>query len=367
MKIDIVITELETGGAERFCVELASFLSTNQHRVRVIAIGKQPLPPKDALWRRLRSANISCTFLGCQSAKQIFIAKNRLQRLVAADPPDIAQSILWHANVLSGWVYPRYHVPLVGGVRICDPRRWRFWVSRWATRRMQKVLCVSQSTLEWCRDVERLDASKLMVIPNGVDVEKIQRDANQGLGLHDVPLDKPILLFVGRLDYQKGIDILMQRAAEILDALPQHQLVIIGDGPYRDTVRSMADASCHQKRIHVLGQRDDVPGWMKRSQLVILPTRYEGMPNTILEAMALSKPVATMCVEGMQEILGEGVSSQAAPRNDWNHWVKLVIKLGQDDKEQSRLGQCNAARAGGHFGLSDQLNRYESLYQSLHL
>lgn len=365
MRLDIVITELDTGGAETFCVELAKYLSHRGHRVRVIAIGPEPPSSHNRLHKELVQRSIEIHFLGCRSALDFVKATTKLKRLLDRDPPELVQSLLWHANVITAYALGAKKIPLIGGVRVADPRRWRFWFSRWAANRMQKVICVSRSIRDWCEHEEQISPGRLIVIPNGVDIESIESRAMESVNHVAWQSNQDLLLFVGRLHEQKGIDVLIERGDRLLAALPNFQLVIVGDGPMRSRLNAYRLGSIHKDRIHIVGQSDQVPSWIARSSLLILPTRYEGMPNVVLEAMSLGKSVATMAVQGVEEILGEECSEQAVRPNQWEEWERLVLRLASDKNECHRLGACNLARIKTEFELSEKLARYESLYLSL--
>ena len=125
MRIDLVITELDTGGAERCCVELAGFLKARGHEVRVIALGPIPTVEQAALLRLLESAGIESHFLGGRHGWMLPIIAWKLRALLKANRPDVVQSFLWHANILAALVVHAFKIPLVGGERVAEPRRWR--------------------------------------------------------------------------------------------------------------------------------------------------------------------------------------------------------------------------------------------------
>jgi len=365
LRLDLVITELDVGGAEAFCVELAKFLASRGHGVRVIAIGEPPKADRDRLLKDLQNANIACCFLGCNSLFVMPQAVKRLRALIKSDPPDLVQSILWHANVLSAYAIDTIATPLVGGVRVSDPRRWRFWLSRWSAKKMKRLVCVSRSTRDWCEKVEGIPADKLVVIPNGVDAKSMHHRAQESIRHIVFSQGLEYLLFVGRLHEQKGIDIILERSHRILDALPGMHLVLVGDGPWRARVEAFRTDSGYRDRIHVIGQSDQVPGWIQGCRLLLLPTRFEGMPNVLLEAMSCGKPVATMDVEGVAEVLGQNFREQTVSAGDWDGWEALVIELCQDTARAQRLGDVNKHRVVQEFDLLRQLECYEQLYQQI--
>ena len=232
-------------------------------------------------------------------------------------------------------------------------------MDRWAAARSTKTVCVSQGVAEWCIQTERIGANKLLVIQNGIAIETEKHAIPSDS--HTVPNDARILLFVGRLEHQKGVDVLISHAMTLLERLPNHHLVVIGEGSMRHELNTLSEGG-NMGRIHCLGQRKDVRAWMARSELLLLPTRYEGMPNVILEAMAESLVVATTRVEGIAELLGERLQEQSVAKEDWDALFELAVTLVNAPQLRIDLGKANLLRAKSEFALDRQFMRYESLY-----
>ncbi len=342
MRIDLVITELDTGGAEKCCAEMALFLQKRGHRVRIIALGPRPQPLKDALIDWLDSQEIETIFLGGMGWWLLPSVVSKLTRLLRSDKPDLVQSFLWHANALSAWVAPSLGIPVFSGVRVAEPRTSRHRIDRWVTARSTKTICVSQGVADWCIKTEKMDASKLVIITNGISINETKQSINPNT--HSVPANAKILLFVGRLEHQKGIDILVQHGGKLLAELPDHHMVLIGIGSMRPQLDRFAEQPAVHGRVHCLGQRNDVRAWMSRSELLLLPTRYEGMPNVILEAMADGLPVVSNRVEGIAELLGEELESQSSPKDNWEEFFEKAVTLAKSKELRIAIGQANHDR-----------------------
>ena len=380
MLIDLLITEIETGGAERCCAELAIYLARRGSQVRVISIGPPPQgSAKSLLWEKLKQVaedlqsqkaagtsnskgELQIHFLNASKPWQWIRAQRGLRRLIEDRKPDVAQGFLWHANVLGGMLYGRTGVIWVPGIRVVEPRTWRRWLGWIWHKPASRVVCVSAEVAAWSHSKEGVPSEKLMVIENGVRIPPTSRTWAQP------PAREPSkqLLFVGRLELQKGIDVLLRNAERILQALPDHRLAIIGEGSWMAAWKSFLESSPFSHRIDLLGKQSNVLEKMLESDLLILPTRYEGMPNVILEAMSVGLPVATMRVEGVAALLGEQLEAQSVVREDWEGWVRLVIDLVRQGDKLQYLGSANRERAANHFELEHQLRKYESLYETLY-
>lgn len=157
----------------------------------------------------------------------------------------------------------------------------------------------------------------------------------------------------------------MERAEEILTRLPEHRMVLLGEGPLQSDWLAFRDRSKVGSRIDLLGQRDDVLEWMRCSELLLLPARYEGMPNVVLEAMSVGLPVAVTRVEGIESVLGEQTTPQSVPRGEWGPWVDLVVRLASQPELRATLGRANQERAASEFSLAVQLAKYEALFREI--
>ena len=380
MLIDLLITEIETGGAERCCAELAIYLARRGSQVRVISIGPPPQgSAKSLLWEKLKQVaedlqsqkaagtsnskgELQIHFLNASKPWQWIRAQRGLRRLIEDRKPDVAQGFLWHANVLGGMLYGRTGVIWVPGIRVVEPRTWRRWLGWIWHKPASRVVCVSAEVAAWSHSKEGVPSEKLMVIENGVRIPPTSRTWAQPSAREP----SKQLLFVGRLELQKGIDVLLRNAERILQALPDYRLSIIGEGSWMAAWKSFLESSPFSHRIDLLGKQSNVLEKMLESDLLILPTRYEGMPNVILEAMSVGLPVATMRVEGVAALLGEQLEAQSVVREDWEGWVRLVIDLVRQGDKLQYLGSANRERAANHFELEHQLLKYESLYETLY-
>jgi glycosyltransferase involved in cell wall biosynthesis len=370
MNIDLLITELDPGGAEKCLTELAIWLANAGHNPRVISLGKKPATDRCQLIEKLAEHHVPTEFLHASGPADIFRTRRNLARLIDQRCPDICQSFLFHANLFAAICYYRHAVPIVGGYRVADPRRIRHWLSRWAVGRMQAIVCVSDNVAKTAVRVESIPENKVHSIPNGIRVSNTEprnttrddvRALLQGTS-RSVGHDDPWLLFVGRLDLQKGVDRLIATSEQILQALPTHRLVLVGDGPERAALEASIENYSVRQRIHFVGWQPNPRDWMAASQLLLLPSRYEGMPNVVLEAMAESRPVLTTPAEGIDEMLGENGGAQMT---DWGTWPERCIELALNIELCSSLGQLNRQRCEQHFQLNDQLARYLTLYESI--
>ncbi|MFF7854765.1 glycosyltransferase [Streptomyces sp. NPDC007904] len=185
----------------------------------------------------------------------------------------------------------------VGGSTAALALRWERWGVRWATR----VVCVSEA--ERATGVHAGIAGRWAVVPNGIDPERFRPacadTVRAGLApLAGLPARAPLAVCVGRLCRQKGQDVLLRAWSAVVRRVPDARLVLVGDGPDRDRLRALAPES-----VLFAGAVADASPWYQAADVVVLPSRWEGMALAPLEAMACGRPVVVTDVDGARESL----------------------------------------------------------------
>ncbi len=363
IRVAFLITELNVGGAERCLTQLAIGLDRTRFEPLVISIAPRPTGEQLALVDRLEAAEIPVHFLNAASKWRLLNAVRRLRRTLDAFRPHVVQSFLFHADVLASLARRRRRWRLFLGLRVADPSVWRQRLERWAAQQATAVVCVSQAVRDDARNAG-LPANKLVVIPNAIDVPK-QRQAKP-LNVTTMGIDpaRRLMLCVGRLHPQKGIDWLLSTLPVVFERLPAHDLVIVGAGPEDVRLRAQAAKLDITHRVHFIGWRRDVAQLMSTASLFVLTSRWEGMPNVVLEAMAAGLPIVATKTHGVRELIGSAHAEQTVDFADSTALVERLVALGQDDQLSRRLGDANQARATTEFSLDGMVAAYASLYES---
>lgn len=185
----------------------------------------------------------------------------------------------------------------VGGFVRHAALTWERLAARWT----DVTICVSE---EERRSAESAGIHNLMtVLPSGVDLEAFpfvnaagRVSARQRLGLGH----EPLAVCIGRLSPEKGQDLLLDAWPSVVDRTPQATLVLVGDGPTRLPLEQRRLPS-----VRLVGERSDVADWLAATDVVVIPSRREGMALVMLEAMATGRSVVSTDVHGAREALGE--------------------------------------------------------------
>lgn len=367
MRIALVTTELRPGGAEKCLVNLACYLQKQGHVVQLWQLWPAPPPDKSQLVNQLDNAGIVWSSGQAIKASHFWSTTRWLKRELVRFRPDIVQSFLFHANLASAIAARSLNCRLFGGARVSQPERWRQILSRWSAKRMEKMICVSQSVARHVAKFEKISEDKLSVIPNGIELVDLNAPINFQWSDLGLPPRARVLLFVGRMNDQKGIvKFVTQSVSSLLRQLPDHRVVLMGDGVRSQELRSVCQASPVAQRIHQVGWQADAIEWMRLAETIVLPAKYEGMPNVILEAMCVEKPVASFEVDGVRELLGGSsvAQEQMARPQDFTALESAIIRLAQSDDLRLACGTHNRQRVEQFFQLADQLAKYEQHYLS---
>ena len=168
----------------------------------------------------------------------------------------------------------------------------------------------------------------------------------------------------GRLDHQKGFDLLIKVALKAKQQQLNWQFVIAGNGKLKNELTSMVKKSGVTDMVHFIGFSDQVPSLVKSADVFVLPSRYEGMPNAVLEAMSMGKACVATSVNGAPELVEDGISGfLVASENVDQLFEKLKIILA-DEKLRMSMGLKARERVQSHFTIENMIDNLEKLFKN---
>jgi hypothetical protein len=200
-----------------------------------------------------------------------------------------------------------------------------------------------------------------VIVPNGVEI----------VGEPPPPPSGSRVLAVGRLLPQKGFDRLLQAWPSVLDAHPDARLDVLGEGPDRDLLQSMADdlGISTSVTLHGLVDRGTVPDFLVQSTLVVAPSRHEGMPYALLEAAALCRPVVASRTGGIDEVVVDGETGilvdQPTMDEDPSTLGHAITRVLDDPSLARRLGSAGRARVELYFSVDACARAYDRVYRAV--
>jgi starch synthase (maltosyl-transferring) len=362
VRIALVITDLDIGGAERALVNLAIRLDRRRWAPVIIALGSE-----GRLVEELCQAGLPCDCLGGSRDRPLQVI-GRLRRALRRYQPELVQSFLFHANLATRLAAPwAGGLWVVGGLRVAErQKRWHLILDRLTSFLSTGSVCVSQGVLRFSQTEGGLNPRRLMVIRNGIDPRPFDQALpvpRRDLGILE---DAHLALAVGRLDSQKGIPDLLAAAESVIPQASGWHLALVGDGPCRSwLLEQLAARPLLDGRVHWLGARDDVPGLLKSANLLVLASLWEGMPNVILEAMAAGRPVVATSVEGTEELVLPEQTGWLVPPGDPKSLGAALLYATYHPELCWRLGDNARARVGREFSIDRTVASYERLWSGL--
>lgn len=380
MRIDFVITELFPGGAERCLTQLAISCAASGDDVRVFSIGSLPDGPSAILVDRLRDAGIEVETASADSSLRFGLASRRLSDWLLKRPPEICQTFLFHANVIGTLAAAKRGVPVrVGGLRVAELNWIRCKIERHAAKRMTSLACVSGALQTFASEKLGVDADRSVVIPNAVDVSRFSSAESFDWTSIGWPADSIVTLFVGRMHSQKGIDLLQEQIDAIAPpgfnrtasngtgsngTASRRKLLLVGDGPLGNSIDAWI-AQDGNDRVKRLPWQANVAPLIRACRVLVLPSRYEGMPNVIMEAMAAGRPVVCARIEGATELLSYDWQSQTFDVGDHPSMAERIVKFTSDASIADEIGLQNQQRMRNDFSVAAMVDAYRSHYRTL--
>ena len=194
---------------------------------------------------------------------------------------------------------------------------------------------------------------EIPIIPNGVDLKKFSAPARDW--------STPRLLSVGRIVYQKGLDLAMSALADLKDL--SWTWTIAGDGPQMQVLQSMAEENGIKDRVHFIGWQsaDQLKKEYYAANIFLFPSRHEGMPNAVLEAMASGLPVVATRIAGNEELVVNGETGALVPAEDVESLRESLRPLLVDAKMREKMGRASRQRVEESFSWNRVAEQYQKI------
>jgi glycosyltransferase involved in cell wall biosynthesis len=247
-------------------------------------------------------------------------------------------------------------------------RQFYLALERLAGRLATAMVAVSGDERDVLVQNNIVDAARVRVIHNGVDVACIDREAKltaaEAKARLGIPADRKVVGAVGRLAPQKAPQVFVQAATRVADEVPETLFVWVGSGPLEAEVEALARTAGVPVRL--LGHREDVWEVMRAFDVFVLPSEYEGLSFSLLEAMALALPVVVTDVVGTRDAVDDRGSGLVVPANTPSAMANAVLSLLRDPQRARRLAIAGRQKAAAEFSLERMLDSHQVLYEELY-
>ena len=363
LKVLILCQSLHTGGLEHMVVGLASHLNRDLIEGAIGCLGQE-----GDLADLARSSGIPVHALGKgPGIRPGFVLK--LRRLLRREKIDVL-----HTHNAGCLVYGAPAAKLAGTAvlvhtehgRLMDeldnPRLHRVerHLSRWA----DALVAVSEPTRARYAVLTGIARERIQTIENGIEVQRFQRPADprlrEALGIR---AEDHVVGVIARISEEKDHANLLRAMARVMEGAKNFKVLIVGDGPERAAVEALARQLRLDHKVVFTGRRDDVPVLLALVDVFVLPSKTEGMPLTLLEAMAAGKAVVCTAVGGMPDIIRDGKNGLLVPPEHEARLGEAILSLIRDRSLSDRLREAARKDAEQKYSIEHMVQAYEALYR----
>lgn len=323
MKIAMLIRTLDAGGAERAATSLSNAFARAGHAVTILCLtGEKPFYPVDpTVTVRYLSKNDAG---GGKRAKPIVLLRrtSALRRFVRTEKPEVLVCMSWSTTLYGILCTKGVSTLCIGAERanpfVLNANRITTFLRRFSAKRCDGFVCQTARARAF---YPKTAQAKITVIPNAI-FNPLVYDTS-------VPNERdPVITACGRLDHNKGFDVLLDAFSIVHRNRPEYTLRIFGEGESREELTVQAKRLRLSSFVELPGSDPEAILPIAHSSVFVLSSRSEGMPNALIEAMAAGVPcVATRCDMGPEELIEDGVNGLLVPVDDAQSMAEAILRI----------------------------------------
>lgn len=376
-KILYFIPMFGTGGTEKVVLDLCTHIDEEFYDIEVCTFfpGKfDDILKEIGNKRHILVKNVSPHDKNAVVKIKDFIDRlRRLRRIILENQFDIIHthhlSPLLHAFILSkylrmniGWIHTEHSLPNLE----IEYQFWPFKITK-PLRGPDLISTVSRSISKFINCKCGIPQEKIFTVPNGVNFEHFNGFANIAQKRIEVGLDPndEVIGCVGNLRPEKNHQFVLNAFGSVAQKRPHSKLVLCGDGECRDELKALAKHLRVADRVLFLGYRLDVPEIMSTFDVFCLPSKYEGMPISILEAWASGKPVVATDVAGIRDLIVNGENGLLVSSNDAGKLAEGILTVLLNDRLRDKIRMNGSRLVSEKYSITRMVKGYERLYRLL--
>jgi glycosyltransferase involved in cell wall biosynthesis len=368
VRLCFALTSPVRGGVEEVVLALLRRLDPAEFRLALAA----PAPLLDAFAPDLAGVSVDTLAVTAESWREPAEIV-RLAGFFRRWRPDLVNAHLFRAAAVAAPLARVTGVPRI--VETFHGREgWRrgairgnFAVDRAIFRLCDRAIAVSEAAARYLVETKGYPAAKVVVVPNGRDLSAFapagaRDEVRKELGVDRVA---PLVGVVGRLEAQKGHRYLFDAWPAVVREYPDARLAVVGEGSLRAPLAAQAQALGVADSVLFLGFRPDVPRVLDALDALALPSLYEGMPLTVIEASAMACPVVATAVDGTPEVVEDGVTGWLVPPADPPALARALVRTLADPERARAVGRAGRERVLRRFDLATQVDATARVYRSV--
>jgi GalNAc-alpha-(1->4)-GalNAc-alpha-(1->3)-diNAcBac-PP-undecaprenol alpha-1,4-N-acetyl-D-galactosaminyltransferase len=342
LKLTLVISSLSSGGAERVMSVMANYWAAKGWNITLITLDSVS---NDFYELDPRVERVGLAVMGESQNDFRAIMNNiyrilRLRHAIRESTPDVVVSFVDRMNVLTLLATRGLGLEVVVCERT-DPSHHEFgrhwsWLCRVTYPWADIIAAQNNQVKRWLE--ETFAEAKIVVIPNPITYENGERGYASLSEIIGREKNKRTVVAMGRLGVEKGFDMLIKAFGKIAHSNPEWRLVIFGEGKERNALGRLVSELGVEKRVFLPGRVDNPFRVLKDADFFVMSSRYEGFPNSLVEAMSCGLPVISFdCPSGPREIIRDGVDGLLVPPKDVDALAEAMNRLMSEEAERKRL------------------------------
>ncbi|HZK80696.1 MAG TPA: glycosyltransferase [Humisphaera sp.] len=364
VKVTHLVISLDIGGLERIVVDLAREAHRLAQDVNVLCLER---PGK--LAHEIEALGIKVSCLSKRPGLSPAVIGKLRKRLLELQPDVLhAHQVgpLFYAGLAAYRAGVRVLLHTEHGKRYANRFRTRL-LGRFAGRSAARFICVSDDIAREVRECRIVNPSKIAVVRNGIDTRRfIDSTAGDDVrNTYRIPLDAPVIGTVGRLAEVKRQDVLIRGFARIRRSEPRAHLLLVGDGPLRGELETLARSLGLADCVHFAGYQPDPARFLHAMNAFALTSRSEGMPLCVLEAWAAGVPVVASRVGGVPELIRHGSTGLMFESGNEQELAATVLHLLRDTDLRSKIRDAARMQVQSEFDVSIMADQYDRHYRQL--
>jgi len=362
MKIVHVLNSVARGGAENLVINLAHQMTLKGHEVVIISLTDKV--EYTNLIDEYGIKVVSCGFIGTIfSINKLFTSFRKLQLEVNKIQPDIIHSHIFLADVLvralklpNLCLITTFHSPEPWWDKSDIKSRLKTWLEGITARnRVKRYIAVSEEAKIMAVKYLGVQSNYVKVVMNGVDTELFQ--PSQG-----VKKDQLIVIHVARYYPEKAHELLITAFVLVVKKIPEAELWLVGDGPLCHKMKALVEQLGIQNNIKFLGLRSDIATLMQLANIFTLPSEREGLPISLLEAMATGLPVVVTRVGEMSNVVEHETNGLLIECRDSSAISNGLLRLALDKSFSTILGENARVTIINNYSITSTANEYLAVY-----
>jgi len=362
MKVLHVISSGGMYGAEAVILNLSRTLNEGGHG-SVLGIFNNSAEPNLQFYEAAQKDGIEAHLISCQGQIDRSVPRS-IAHLAREVQADVIHAHGYKADVYVYLARRTLRIPMVSTCHTWYDNdlfvRVYGAIDRWVLKSYAAVVAVSEDVK--ARLVKSgVDESKVRLIQNGIDLRPfVTMRADDDQVERGLPLRVGL---VGRLSPEKGVDLFIRAAAQVLLDIPSARFEIVGDGPLHAELQLLIEELKLTSNVFLLGRCIDMAGFYQSLDLLVSSSRHEGLPIALLEGMASGLPLVATAVGAVPSLVLDGETGRLVPANDVSELAKNILELLDTSELRRQYGEAARKRIETGFSAERMTSEYLNVYQ----